>query len=74
MYVKDLAAIARLTLVVAGSLPAAAVLDGKTLPGAMAQTGNETDSVVRGSFGRILNDGVTLFSTQSASPPQRSLQ
>lgn len=30
MYVKDLAAVARLTLVVVGSLPMAAALDGQT--------------------------------------------
>lgn len=30
MYVKDLVAVARLTLVVVGSLPIAAALDGKT--------------------------------------------
>ncbi len=41
MYIRDLAAIAGLTLVVAGSLPLAARLKGKTLPGTRCQTGHE---------------------------------
>jgi hypothetical protein len=46
MYIRDLAAIARLTLIVAGSLPMAAGATGKALPGAGCQTGTEPDPVM----------------------------
>jgi len=59
IYVRDLAAMAGLTLVVAGSLPMAAGLMGKTLPGAGCQMGNEPDPVVRNSSGRMLSTGAT---------------
>lgn len=44
MYIRDLAAIAKLTLVAAGSFPLAAGLNGKTLPGTQCQTGEATDA------------------------------
>jgi hypothetical protein len=47
MYIRNLAAIASLTLVAAGSLPGAAGLKGKTLPGAGGQTDHATDPVGR---------------------------
>jgi hypothetical protein len=57
MYIRDLAAIARLTLIVAGSLPMAAKLKGNTLLGAECQTGTEPDPAVWKSCGHMLNTG-----------------
>ena len=59
MYIRDLAAIARLTLVVAGNLPMAAGLKGKTLPGAECQTGHDTDLGVGDRLGCMVNTGDT---------------
>jgi hypothetical protein len=59
MYIRDLAAIAGLTLVAADSLPMAAELKGKTLPGTRCQTGHEPGPVGRDCFGCMLNTGVT---------------
>ena len=56
MYIRDLAAIAELTLVVAARLPMAAGLKGKTLPDVERQTGHATDPAVRDRFGRMSGD------------------
>ena len=57
MYIRDLVAIARLTLVVAGSFPLAAGLNGQTLPGTGCQAGDATDPVGWKSCGHMLNTG-----------------
>jgi hypothetical protein len=57
MYIRDLVAIARLTLVVVGSFPLAAGLNGQTLPGMRCQAGDATDPVGWESCGRMLNTG-----------------
>jgi hypothetical protein len=59
MYIRKLAAIARLTLVVAGSLPVTTELKEKTLPDAGCRTGPATDSAGRDRFGCTSHDGAT---------------
>jgi hypothetical protein len=59
MYIRDLAAIAGLTLVVTGNLPMAARLKGKTLPGTRCQTGHEPNPVGRDCSGCMVNTGAT---------------
>jgi hypothetical protein len=56
MYIRDLAAIAGLTLVVVDSLPLTARRTGKTLPGALCQTDYTPRPVGRESYGRILTE------------------
>jgi hypothetical protein len=77
IYVRDLAAVVGLTLVVAGGLPMAAKLKGKTLLSTRCQTGNATNPVVRDCFGRKENTGVTsqtcTCSTGTGESSQRCL-
>lgn len=56
MYIHDLAAIADLTLAVAGSLPVAVRLTEKTLPGALYQTDHAIGPVGQERGGRMLTD------------------
>jgi hypothetical protein len=56
MYIRDLAAIVGLTLVVAGSLPLAASLKEKTLPNARYQPGHAPDPVGRQCCGGMLTE------------------
>jgi hypothetical protein len=56
MYIRERAAIARLTLVVAGNLPVAAGLLEKMLPDAACQRDNATAPVGQERCGRMLTE------------------
>jgi hypothetical protein len=60
MYIRDLAAMTGLTLVVAGHLPLATRCTGQTLPGAEGQTGQVRDPVGREPGGHMWTEGAPV--------------